>query len=122
MADAEGSTSRARDILSRQFELETERGQYEAVWEQVAEFCDPDVPDVWSGRRTGGPDSQAERQERRGSRVYANTICFAVTSRSRGRSIGCGVCNCCETKLTCVTMPQLARPGCHQQQTAISVM
>jgi hypothetical protein len=45
-----GSTSRARDILSRQSELETERGQYEAVWEQVAEFCDPDAPDVW-GRR-----------------------------------------------------------------------
>lgn len=84
MANAEGSTSRTRDILSRQSELETERGQYEAVWEQVAEFCDPDAPDVWSGRRTGGPDSQAERQERRGARVYANTINSAANRLAAG--------------------------------------
>ncbi|MGX5850822.1 portal protein [Mesorhizobium sp. PL10] len=84
MANAEGSISRARDILSRQSELETERSQYEAVWEQVAEFCDPDAPDVWSGRRTGGPTSQAERQERRGSRVYANTINSAANRLAAG--------------------------------------
>lgn len=76
--------SRARDILSRQSELETERCQYEAVWEQVAEFCDPDAPDVWSGRRSGGPDSQAERQERRGARVYANTINSAANRLAAG--------------------------------------
>ncbi|QND55626.1 portal protein [Mesorhizobium huakuii] len=76
--------SRARDILSRQSELESERSQYEAVWEQVAEFCDPDAPDVWSGRRSGGPDSQAERQERRGSRVYANTINSAANRLAAG--------------------------------------
>ncbi len=76
--------SRAREILSRQSELETERSQYEAVWEQVAEFCDPDAPDVWSGRRTGVPDSQAERQERRGSRVYANTINSAANRLAAG--------------------------------------
>ncbi|WP_246686965.1 portal protein [Mesorhizobium sp. B2-4-19] len=76
--------SRARDILSRQSELETERSQYEAVWEQVAEFCDPDAPDVWNGRRSGGADSQAERQERRGSRVYANTINSAANRLAAG--------------------------------------
>lgn len=84
MAIAEGSTSRARDILSRQAELESERSQYEAVWEAVSEFCDPDAPDVWSGRRSGGPDSQAERQERRGSRVYANTINSAANRLAAG--------------------------------------
>ncbi|TGQ69873.1 phage tail protein [Mesorhizobium sp. M00.F.Ca.ET.186.01.1.1] len=76
--------SRARDILSRQSELESERRQYEAVWEQVAEFCDPDAPDIWNGRRVGGPDSQAERQERRGSRVYANTINSAANRLAAG--------------------------------------
>ncbi|TIU47176.1 MAG: phage tail protein [Mesorhizobium sp.] len=76
--------SRARDILSRQSELETERSQYEAVWEQVAEFCDPDAPDIWNGRRGGGPNSQAERQERRGSRVYANTINSAANRLAAG--------------------------------------
>ncbi|TIR32545.1 MAG: phage tail protein, partial [Mesorhizobium sp.] len=67
------SDSRAHDILSRQAELETERSQYEAVWEAVSEFCDPDAPDVWSGRRQSGAATQAERQGRRGARVYANT-------------------------------------------------
>ncbi|WP_256753496.1 portal protein [Mesorhizobium sp. Mes31] len=76
--------SRARDILVRQSELESERSQYEAVWEQVAEFCDPDAPDIWRGRRSGGPDSQAERQERRGSRVYANTINSAANRLAAG--------------------------------------
>ena len=76
--------SRARDILSRQSELETERSQYEAVWEQVAEFCDPDAPDIWSGRAGGGRDSQAERQERRGSRVYAHTINSAAYRLAAG--------------------------------------
>ncbi|RUV71642.1 MAG: phage tail protein [Mesorhizobium sp.] len=78
------SDSRARDILSRQAELESERSQYEHVWEAVAEFCDPDAPDVWSGRRPGGPDSQADRQERRGARVYANTINSAANRLAAG--------------------------------------
>ncbi|MDX8534292.1 portal protein [Mesorhizobium sp. VK25A] len=76
--------SRARDILSRQAELETERAAYEPVWEAVAEFCDPDAPDIWSGRRTSRTDSQAERQERRGSRVYANTINSAANRLAAG--------------------------------------
>lgn len=76
--------SRARDILSRQSELESERSQYEAVWEQVAEFCDPDAPDIWGGRRGGGAGSQAERQERRGARVYANTINSAANRLAAG--------------------------------------
>ena len=78
------SDSRARDILLRQSELETERSQYEAVWEAVSEFCDPDAPDIWSGRRGGRADSQAERQERRGSRVYANTINSAANRLAAG--------------------------------------
>ncbi|PDQ18379.1 phage tail protein [Mesorhizobium sanjuanii] len=78
------SDSRARDILSRQAELESERSQYEHVWEAVSEFCDPDAPDVWNGRRAGGPDSQAERQERRGARVYANTINSAANRLAAG--------------------------------------
>ncbi|RWE09967.1 MAG: phage tail protein [Mesorhizobium sp.] len=78
------SDSRAHDILSRQAQLESERSQYEAVWEAVSEFCDPDAPDVWSGRRQSGPDSQAERQERRGARVYANTINSAANRLAAG--------------------------------------
>ncbi|TIQ61844.1 MAG: phage tail protein [Mesorhizobium sp.] len=78
------SDSRAHDILSRQAELESERSQYEAVWEAVSEFCDPDAPDVWSGRRQSGPESQAERQERRGARVYANTINSAANRLAAG--------------------------------------
>ncbi|MER8503183.1 portal protein [Mesorhizobium sp. M1142] len=78
------SDSRARDILSRQAELESERSQYEHVWEAVSEFCDPDAPDMWSGRRQAGADSQAERQERRGSRVYANTINSAANRLAAG--------------------------------------
>ncbi|MER9852232.1 portal protein [Mesorhizobium sp. M0106] len=78
------SDSRARDILSRQAELESERSQYEHVWEAVSEFCDPDAPDMWSGRRQAGVDSQAERQERRGARVYANTINSAANRLAAG--------------------------------------
>ncbi|RWL21661.1 MAG: phage tail protein [Mesorhizobium sp.] len=78
------SDSRAHEILSRQAELESERSQYEAVWEAVSEFCDPDAPDVWSGRRQSGPDSQAQRQERRGARVYANTINSAANRLAAG--------------------------------------
>lgn len=68
------SDSRARDILSRQAELETERAAYEPVWEAVAEFCDPMRP-------ISGPAGAAPAGSRRpsgrsggGSRVYANTI------------------------------------------------
>lgn len=79
------SDSRARDILIAQSELETERSLYEPVWEQVAEFCDPDAPDIWRGHRSStGRESQAERQERRGSRVYANTINSAANRLAAG--------------------------------------
>ncbi|CAN7500800.1 portal protein [Mesorhizobium amorphae] len=78
------SDSRARDILSRQAELESERAEYEPVWEAVSEFCDPDAPDVWSGRWQSGRGSQAERQERRGARVYANTINSAANRLAAG--------------------------------------
>ncbi|MBZ9960842.1 MULTISPECIES: portal protein [unclassified Mesorhizobium] len=78
------SDSRARDILSRQSELVSERAAYEPVWEAVAEFCDPDAPDIRSGRGARRGDSQAERQERRGARVYANTINSAANRLAAG--------------------------------------
>lgn len=78
------SDDRARDILARQTELEAERDEYERVWEQVSEFCDPDAPDTWSGRRRGFRSNQAERQERRGSRVYDNTINSAANRLAAG--------------------------------------
>lgn len=66
--------SRAADVLSRQSEMETERSHYEPAWEAVAEFCDPDAPDIWSSRSSRSLTSQPERSESKGSRVYANTI------------------------------------------------
>ena len=66
--------SRAKDILARQAELEHERAEYEAVWEKVAEFCDPDAPDQFRNRGVSGAGSQPERSERRGARIYDNTI------------------------------------------------
>jgi hypothetical protein len=78
------SDSRARDILSRQSELENDRSAYESVWEAVAEFCDPDAPDIWSNRGSGVRTSQAERSERRGSRVYDNTINSAANRLAAG--------------------------------------
>jgi hypothetical protein len=75
---------RARDVLSRQSEMEAEREPYEGVWEQVAEFCDPDGPDIWNARQTGTRQSQAERGERRGTRVYDNTINSAANRLAAG--------------------------------------
>ncbi|MER8938723.1 portal protein [Mesorhizobium sp. M0915] len=66
--------SRASDVLNRQSEMETERSHYESVWETVAEFCDPDAPNIFSSWTSRSIDSQPERSERRGRRVYANTI------------------------------------------------
>jgi hypothetical protein len=76
--------SRAKDVLSRQSEFESERAPYEAVWEQVAEFCDPDAPDTWSNRGMSGTTAQPERSERRGSRVYDNTINSAANRLAAG--------------------------------------
>jgi hypothetical protein len=77
--------SRARDILTRQSEFERERLDYENVWQLVSEFCDPDAPDIWNGRiDSGRQDSQAERQERRGARVYDNTINSAANRLAAG--------------------------------------
>lgn len=76
--------SRARDILARQDEFEHERSDYERVWEQVSEFCDPDGPDLWSNRGRNTRSNQADRQERRGSRVYDNTINSAANRLAAG--------------------------------------
>ncbi|RUV33066.1 portal protein, partial [Mesorhizobium sp. M7A.F.Ca.MR.148.00.0.0] len=57
---------------------------YEGVWEQVAEFCDPDAPDIFASRSSSSLESQAERSERRGSRVYATTINSAANRLAAG--------------------------------------
>lgn len=77
--------SRAREILHDQDDFEHERREYETTWELVAEFCDPDAPDVW-GRRSLSKigTSQAAEQQRRGSRVYDNTINSAANRLSAG--------------------------------------
>lgn len=76
--------SRADDILARQDEMEAERANYEPVWEAVAEFCDPDAPEVWKHSTANSRSNQAERQERRGSRVYDNTINSAANRLAAG--------------------------------------
>lgn len=74
----------ARDILLRQDEMEHERSGYEPVWEAVSEFCDPDGPDLWTHTNANRKTNQAERQERRGSRVYDNTINSAANRLAAG--------------------------------------
>jgi len=74
---------RARDVLSQQSSMEDERCEYERVWEQVSEFCDPDAPSVFSSRLTYR-SNQAERQERRGAKVYDNTINSAANRLAAG--------------------------------------
>jgi hypothetical protein len=76
----------AREILDRQSELETERADYEAVWEAVAKFCDADGPTTnWSPRiGTTGSGSQASRAEERGRLVYDNTIASATDRLAAG--------------------------------------
>ena len=78
------SDSRAQDILSRQAEFEHERSDYETVWEAVAEFCDPDAPDQFRNNGSRGYTSQPERSERRGTRVYDNTINSAANRLAAG--------------------------------------
>lgn len=77
---------RARDILSRQSELEHVRSDYEYVWQQVAEFCDPDGAVInWSSRvGSAGSGNQASRAEDRSRRVYDSTIASAADRLSAG--------------------------------------
>lgn len=78
------SDSLARDILTRQTEFERERQDYEPTWQAVAEFCDPDAPDMFRGLSTNANMTQASRQEMRGSRVYDNTINSAANRLAAG--------------------------------------
>jgi hypothetical protein len=75
---------RARDILERQNEFEHERSFYEPAWEAVSEFCDPDGPDIWNNRGSKLTSTQNERSERRGARVYDNTINSAANRLAAG--------------------------------------
>jgi hypothetical protein len=74
----------ARDILAQQDEMEHERSAYEPVWDKVAEFCDPDGPEMFTNHNAKTLTSQAERAERRGSRVYDNTINSAANRLAAG--------------------------------------
>lgn len=69
----------AQQILSRQDQMEQVRFGYEPVWDLVSEFCAPDEPRTnFKGRSAYLYDNQAANTERRGSRIYANTIGSAV--------------------------------------------
>lgn len=78
-----GNDYRALDIISRQAQMETERSNYEGAWEDVAEFCDPDAPDIWNKGKTGR-SSQTSRSETRAPRVYDNTINSAANRLAAG--------------------------------------
>lgn len=88
-ATAEGgsdSRQRAHDIIAQQQEMETVRSDYEPVWEQVAEYCDPDGAVVnWQARKRGTDKSgQASRADDRARRVYDSTIASAADRLSAG--------------------------------------
>jgi hypothetical protein len=76
--------TRAHDVLARQDELEAERREYESVWQEVADFCDPDGPDIHTHRSMRGFGSQPERSERRSVQVYDNTINSAANRLAAG--------------------------------------
>ncbi len=83
------SRETARDVLARQSEMETVRRDYEAVWQQVADFCDPDGSALnWSGSSHASSmatyGSQASRSDERMRMVYDNTIVMAVDRLSAG--------------------------------------
>ncbi|MBL8578090.1 MAG: phage tail protein [Mesorhizobium sp.] len=78
------SDSRAREALDKQTEMEAVRRPYEAAWEAVAEFCDPDAPSSFSGRFSGDQSTQTSRAQQRGSRVYDNTAISAGNRLTAG--------------------------------------
>jgi hypothetical protein len=78
--------SRAKDVISRQSQLETVRQPYEPVWRDVAEYCAPDAPEVLrSGFSGGTSDNQVTRTDRRTRRVYDTTV------RTGGRRLAAGL-------------------------------
>lgn len=64
----------ARDILSRQSQLEQTRQPYESVWKDVAEYCAPDAPEFLRNGFAGKNDNQVTRTDRRTRRVYDTTV------------------------------------------------
>lgn len=76
----------AIEILQQQSEMETIRADYEPVWQQVADFCDPDGPTVnWSSRIGQSYDSgQASRADERARLVYDTTISSAADRLAAG--------------------------------------
>lgn len=74
----------ARDILSRQSQMEHVRSFMEPTWEQVAAFCAPDSPPMnWRGSKDD-KSTQAERADRRGSLVFDTTIMSAEERLTAG--------------------------------------
>src|SRR6185503_7983661 len=69
---AEGSS--AKDILSRQSQLESARLPYESVWRDVAEYCAPDAPEFLRNGFSSKNDNQVTRTDRRTRRVYDTTV------------------------------------------------
>lgn len=65
----------AKDVLSRQSQLESTRQPYESVWRDVAEYCAPDAPEfIRNGFVTSKSDNQVSRTDRRTRRVYDTTV------------------------------------------------
>jgi len=75
----------ARDLLAKHTEMEEDRRSAEAVWEIVADFCDPDAPNQFRGHAEKERTSQAERGAvQRGPKVYDNTINSAANRLAAG--------------------------------------
>jgi hypothetical protein len=76
----------AREILSRQSQLEHTRKDYESVWKDVAEYCAPDAPEpLRHAFSAGRSDNQVTRTDRRTRRVYDTTV------RTGGRRLAAGL-------------------------------
>lgn len=76
----------ASEILQQQSEMETIRSDYETVWQDVSDFCDPDGPSInWSSRIGADRDSsQASRAEGRSRLIYDSTISSAADRLAAG--------------------------------------
>ena len=64
----------AREILSRQTQLEQVRQDYEQTWRDVTDYCAPDAPEIIRSGFAGRKDYQASRTDRRTRRTYDTTV------------------------------------------------
>jgi hypothetical protein len=75
----------AKDIISRQSQLEEKRRHYEPVWRDVAEYCAPDAPEFLRTGFSSRTDNQVTRTDQRTRRVYDTTV------RTGGRRLAAGL-------------------------------